>query len=136
MAVSIHKKIKKLIMTDTTIGTDMRIYDHLLSTAMDTLSMVKKADQLVIKYQTKMETAEANLKSAQDLLIPCEWKSMLSRLDATPSRATSPASKEEEDASRSRDRTPYQLGKVAFAAVGPSSSSPASSPATPTRPSH
>jgi hypothetical protein len=48
--VSIHEKIKRLIMTDSTISADMRIYDHLLSTAMDTLSMVKKADQLVIKY--------------------------------------------------------------------------------------
>jgi DUF438 domain-containing protein len=108
--VSIHENIKRLIMTDTTIRAELRIYDHLLSTAMDTLSLVKKADQLVIKYQTKMQTAEAILKSAQDLLTPREWKSMLSGLDATPFRATSPASKEKVDARRSRDWIPYQKG--------------------------
>ena len=31
-AVSIHEKIKRLIMTDSTISTDMRIFDHLLAT--------------------------------------------------------------------------------------------------------
>jgi hypothetical protein len=41
-------------MMDTTISTDMRIYDHLLSVSVDTLSLVKKADQLVLKYQAKM----------------------------------------------------------------------------------
>ena len=63
-AVSIHEKIKRLIMTDFTISQDMRIFDHLLATTMDSLSMVKKADQLVIKHQQKMQTAESNLKSA------------------------------------------------------------------------
>jgi hypothetical protein len=78
-AISIHEKIKRLIMTDTTISTDIRIFDHLLATSMDSLSMVKKADQLVIKHQQKMQTAESNLKSAQDLLTTREWKLMLSR---------------------------------------------------------
>ena len=40
-AVSIHEKIKRLIMTDLTISQDMRIFDHLLATIMDSLSMVK-----------------------------------------------------------------------------------------------
>ncbi len=49
--VSIHEKIKRLIMTDVTISKDMRIFDHLLATSMDSLSMVRKADQLVIKHE-------------------------------------------------------------------------------------
>jgi hypothetical protein len=49
-------------MMDITISADMRIYDHLLSTSVDTLSMVKKADSLVIKHQAKMQIAQANLK--------------------------------------------------------------------------
>jgi hypothetical protein len=64
--------IKRLIMLDHNISTDMRIYDHLLSTSVDTLSMIKKADAPVIKPQAKMQTAEANLKSAQHLLSPKE----------------------------------------------------------------
>jgi hypothetical protein len=62
--ITIHEKVKRLIMMDPNISADMRIYDHLLSTSVDTLSMVKKADALVIKHQAKMHTAEANLKSA------------------------------------------------------------------------
>jgi hypothetical protein len=46
--ITIHEKVKRLIIMDITISTDMRIYDHLLSTSVDTLSMVKKADSLVI----------------------------------------------------------------------------------------
>jgi hypothetical protein len=48
--ITIHEKIKRLIMLDGNISTDMRISDHLLSTSVDTLSMVKKADALVIKH--------------------------------------------------------------------------------------
>jgi hypothetical protein len=99
--VSIHEKIKRLIMTDSTIRTDMCIFDHLLATAMDSLSMVNKADQLVIKHQQKMQTAESNLKSAQDLLTTREWKLMLSGLEGAPSRAVSLAAKDEEDHCRS-----------------------------------
>jgi hypothetical protein len=47
--VSIYERIKRLIMTDSTISSDMRIFDHLLATSMDSLSMVKKADEA---YQT------------------------------------------------------------------------------------
>jgi hypothetical protein len=99
-AVSIHEKIKRLIMTDLTISQDMRIFDHLLATSMDSLSMVKKADQLVIKHQQKMQTAESNLKSAQDLLTAKEWKTLLAGLEVPPSRAVSPASREEDDNTR------------------------------------
>ncbi len=47
--ITIHEKIKRLIMLEGNISTDMHIYDHLLSTSVDTLSMVKKANALVIK---------------------------------------------------------------------------------------
>jgi hypothetical protein len=101
--ITIHEKVKRLIMMGLTISADMRIYDHLLSTSVDTLSMVKKADALVIKYQAKMQTAEAYLKSAHDLLSPKEWKALISGLDVVPSRAVSPARGEEEQHNRSRD---------------------------------
>ena len=119
--VSINEKIKRLIMTDGTISTDMRIFDHLLATSMDSLGMVKKADQLVIKHQQKMQTAESNLKSAQDLLTTREWKLMLSGLEGTPSRAASPAHKDEDDGNRARDKAAYSKPKLAFTAVGPPS---------------
>jgi hypothetical protein len=48
--ITIHEKVKRLILMDLTISADMRIYDHLLSTSVATLSMVKKADALVIKH--------------------------------------------------------------------------------------
>jgi hypothetical protein len=60
--IIIHEKFKRLIMLDHNISADMRFYDHLLSTSVDTSSMVKKADALFIKHQAKMQTAEANLK--------------------------------------------------------------------------
>jgi hypothetical protein len=121
--VSIHEKVKRLIMTDQTVSANIRIYDHLLSTSVDTLSMVKKADALVIKHQAKMQTAEANLKSAQDLLSPKEWKAMISSSDLAPIRAALPA--REEESGRSGDRTPSSKTKsVAFAAVRPSSPTP------------
>jgi hypothetical protein len=86
------------------------------------LSMVKKADALVIKHQAKMQTAEANLKSAQDLLTPKEWKALISGLDTVPSRAVSPAKEEEEQNSRSQDRTPVGKSKgVSFPSARPSS---------------
>jgi hypothetical protein len=119
--VTMHEKVKRLIMTDPTISTDMRIYNHLLSTSVDTLSMVKKADSLVIMHQANLQTAEANLKSAQDLLSPKKWKTQISHWDVIPSSAASLA-REEEDSGRSRDRTPSQKTKsVAFAPVRPSS---------------
>jgi hypothetical protein len=116
----------------------MRIFDHLLATSMDSLSMVKKADQLVIKHQQKMQTAESNLKSAEDLLTTREWKLVLSGLEGTPSRAPLQAHKDEDDGNRSRDKNAHSKPKVAFAAVGPPSTpSPAtSSPATPAGPVH
>jgi hypothetical protein len=97
--ITIHEKINN-------ISADMRIYDHLLSTSVDTLSMVKKADAMVIKHQAKMQIAEATLKSAQDLLSPKEWKALISGLDVVPFRAVSPAREEEELHIKSRDRTP------------------------------
>jgi hypothetical protein len=48
--VSIHEKVKRLIISDITISADMRIYDYLLATSVDTINMVKKAHQLVIKH--------------------------------------------------------------------------------------
>jgi hypothetical protein len=68
--ITIHEKIKRLIMLDVNFSMDMRIYDHLLSTSVDTLSIVKKPVALVIKHEAKMQTAGANLKSAQDLFSP------------------------------------------------------------------
>ncbi len=117
--VTIHEKLKRLIQLDSTINSDMRIFDHLLSTSVDTLSMVKKADSLVIKHQAKMQTAEANLKSAQDLLSPKEWKALISGWETHPSRPASPG-KEEEEHGRSRDRTPQSKPRsVAFVAATP-----------------
>jgi hypothetical protein len=111
-------------MMDITISTDMRIYDHVLLVSADTLSLMKKADQLVLKYQAKMQTAEANLKSAHDLLTPREWKTMISSWEVTPARLPSPA-KEEEESVRSRDKTPSSKTKsVAFASVRPTSPTP------------
>jgi hypothetical protein len=66
-----------------------------------------------------MQTAEANLKSAQDLLSPKEWKALIYGLDVEPSRAVSPA-REEEEHNMSRDRTPSNITKnVAFVAARP-----------------
>jgi hypothetical protein len=111
-------------MMDITISVDMGIYDHLLSTSVDTLSTVKKADALVVKHEAKMQTAEASLKSAQDLLSPKEWKALISGLDMAPFRAVSPA-REEEEHNRSRDRTPASMTKsVAFVEARPPSPTP------------
>jgi hypothetical protein len=136
--VSIHENIKRLIMTDSTISTDIRIFNHLLATSMDSLTMVKKADQLLIKHQQEMQTAESNLKSAQNLLTTREWKLMLSGMEGTLSREASPAHKEEDDGNRARDKAAYTKPKVAFAAVGSPSapSDSTASPATPTGPGH
>jgi hypothetical protein len=123
--ITIHEKVKRLIMMDPNINADMRIYDHLLSTSVDTLSMVKKADALVIKHQAKMQTAEANLKSAQDLLSLKEWKALISGLDVVSSRAVSPAREEEEQHNRSRDQTPSsKIKSVTFVAARPPSPTP------------
>jgi hypothetical protein len=83
----------------------------------------------VIKHQQKMQTAESNLKSAQDLLTPKEWKVLHSGLEVPPSRTVSPANRDEEDGARARDRSSSRP-KVAFAAVRPTPS-PSPSPAPP-----
>jgi hypothetical protein len=118
--VGTHSEVPASLM----ISADMLIYDHLLSTSVNTLSMVKKADAMVIKHQAKIQIAEANLKSAQDLLSPKEWKALISGLDVAPSRAVSPA-REEEEHNRSRDRTPSSKTKnVASVAARPPSPTP------------
>jgi hypothetical protein len=132
--ITIHKKIKRLIMLDHNISANMRIYEHLLSTSVDTLSMVKKADALVIKHEAKIQTAEANLKSPQDLLSSKEWKALISGLEVVPYMAVSPARDEEEQHSRSRDRTPSCKTKnFAFVSTRPSSPTPPATTAASTK---